>query len=138
MDFATRMGYYFHNYPGIYLIVHKESHRAYVGQSTNVAKRCGKWFCDSGNTGRLGDAIRLHGKYAWDVYVVERVDNLELLNEREQWWMDALESTNPEFGYNVVPAHGTRYDLSIEEKQARVRGAKLVMEKVRPPLDTPQ
>jgi hypothetical protein len=34
--------------------------------------------------------------------VLEEVDDHNLLNEREQYWMDTLEAYNPKKGYNIL------------------------------------
>jgi group I intron endonuclease len=94
---------------GIYRIVHVESGRAYVGQSTNVVKR---WNEHRRNL-RHGVHISSHLQRAWTKYgeatfLFEILEECppSSLTEREQWHMDQHEQL-----YNLAPAAGSTRGL---------------------------
>jgi len=93
-------------FPGIYQFIHGESGRIYVGQAQNIRTRIFSHTASVVSTscsGALQRAFREHGWEAFDFSVLERVDDLSLLNSREAFWIAAFRSDLPAFGYN----HGT-------------------------------
>lgn len=97
------------NFAGIYSLWHVESGKVYVGQSQNIAKRIREHRCCAGQR-RDHYLYRAVEKYGWDAFewvVMERVDDLALLNEREQYWIDTLHACNPQQGYNLSPTAGS-------------------------------
>jgi group I intron endonuclease len=84
----------------------------YVGSSQDSRKRIyvHRWKLERGDH----DNIAL--QRAWDRYgadgfsfdILEVVENVDLLIEREQYWIDQLKSASTESGYNFCPVAGTR------------------------------
>jgi len=106
--------------PAIYLIRNTANAKVYVGCSANVEKRisCHRRELQKGSHGNV------HLQAAWNKYgpgsfefVVLRVDDPNELVELEQQYIDAFQSTDPEFGYN-----GYSYgQSSTPESRARAR-----------------
>ncbi len=92
---------------GIYLIRNTINDKIYVGQSRNIARRM--WYHRHGEDGckYLCRAIRLYGWDAFEVSILETVDDISLLDKREQYWIDTLDATNPNIGYNLCRTAGT-------------------------------
>lgn len=87
---------------GIYSITHKADGKVYVGQSRDIAKRIRHHRDYDQDCTHLCNAINLYGWDAFEVAVLEEVDDYNLLNDREQYWMDTLEAYNPKKGYNIL------------------------------------
>ena len=87
---------------GIYSITHKADGKVYVGQSQNIAKRIRHHKNHDQDCTHLCNAINLYGWDAFEIAVLEEVDDYNLLNDREQYWMDTLEAYNPKKGYNIL------------------------------------
>jgi group I intron endonuclease len=87
---------------GIYLIRNTINDKVYVGQSKNVLTRISqhKNLCHSVH---LRNAIKKYGWDKFEVSILEYVDNLSQLTEREQYWLNTLDACNPEVGYNICP-----------------------------------
>ena len=90
-------------YSGIYQIVHVPSGKRYIGQATNISTR---WSCHrhSLRTGKttspLYNAIRKHGIDEFFFTVLEKVEDISILTQREQFWLDAFQPFAPN-GYNI-------------------------------------
>ncbi len=120
-------------FAGIYGIWHRESGKIYIGQSQNMAQRIGKHKRGC-NSPRLRSAIMCHGWDAFEKVLLERVDDLSLLNIREQYWIDFYDSANPEKGYNLRPiaesnrgwhpSDEVRKNMSIGQNRPEVRAIK--------------
>jgi group I intron endonuclease len=110
-------------FPGIYLIVNTINGKVYVGQAVNIANRIDNHMHPTSPSRYITRAIRHYGKDAFEILVAERVDNLELLTGREQWWMDALQSYDRERGYNLCPASESTRGYKYTSEQIAARGA---------------
>lgn len=106
---------------GIYKLIFP-SGKVYIGKSKDIEERWKTHPQDARrNKSHLANAIR---KYGWENIrkeVVEVLDNLAQLDEREIHWIAFFEATNPSKGYNLT-AGGTGGDTfsahSEEEKEA--------------------
>lgn len=83
----------------IYKITSKTSKKSYIGQTINYHTRIKKHKMETSNTNtHFGRAIR---KYGWKDFIVEVVEDnlpLEILDEREKYWINYFDTVNN--GYN--------------------------------------
>ena len=85
----------------IYIIKNKESPKVYIGQTTrNVAKRFQEHLQRDDMNTKLGQAIFRYGKDNFYYEILEEVEDKELLNEREQYWIKYYNSYDK--GYNMT------------------------------------
>ncbi len=101
-----------YEFPGIYQLLNLQNNKRYLGQAQNIANRIREHRRrrnGKSGTNRLYNAAK---KYGWDVFqwsVVERVDDVSLLDEREKFWIDTLNVCDEEKGYNIcTDPHTTR------------------------------
>ena len=104
---------------GIYRVVHRDSGRSYVGQSSNIGQR----WAEHRSLLKLGKHKSRRFQNIWSKYGAEAFDWSVLeecppdaLTEREQWWMDLLRPA-----LNHAPAAGStlgmkRPDASVLRK----------------------
>ena len=106
---------------GIYLITNNVNNKVYVGQTINFKARWHKSY-----NPHLESAFRKYGKENFYFHILEEVEiDKELLNLREQWWMDFFESYDRDKGYNICPKadsslgykHNTK---SLEKMRGRI------------------
>jgi group I intron endonuclease len=87
----------------IYLITNKLTGKQYIGQTTSSLKD--RWLSHRKRTSFYGDLlcddIRYVGEHNFSIQILEEVNNLSLLNEREIYWI-AEYGTYPN-GYNKTP-----------------------------------
>lgn len=90
------------NVSGIYAIRHKNSGKVYVGSSVNIHVR---WKQHKSSLKhrrhhcvRLQRAWNKYGEEAFEFFILEKVD--EDLRQIEQNYIDKLNASNSEFGYN--------------------------------------
>ena len=83
---------------GIYKITNKTSGKSYIGQSNDILRRFGE-HKTRGESSRipLDVAIQKYGAEAFDYEVLE-ICPIELLNEREVYWINFYDTKNQ--GYN--------------------------------------
>lgn len=100
----------------IYKITNLINNKVYIGQTTRCYKIRFKEHIESAlydktkNT-YLYKSIKKHGKENFIIEVIEKVDDLNLLNEREVFYINHFNSINP-FGYNYLPGGKNNYKLS--------------------------
>ena len=101
-----------YEFSGIYQLLNLSNGKRYVGQAQNIANRIRehrrKRNGQSG-TNRLYNAVKKYGWACFSWSVLERVDDLSRLDEREKFWIDALEVCDESKGYNIcAEPHTTR------------------------------
>lgn len=89
---------------GIYLIVHRETGRGYVGQSIDIDSRFRQHAAGKTGDGILVHAIRKHGWEAFEVKVLELCER-HRLNEIERAWIARLGTIHPA-GFNLTDGGG--------------------------------
>lgn len=99
---------------GIYCIFNSTSGKVYVGQSDYLNQR----WRGHRNALERGDHSNQHlqrawtrdGREAFSFQVLEYVADHELLNQREQYWVDVLQATDRRCGYNMstIPCSNRR------------------------------
>ena len=90
---------------GIYKILNKNNHKVYIGSSKNLDKRLylHKHTLKKGthyNT-HLQNAYIKYGVNDFSFEIIEIVNDLDKLIEREQFWIDFYNASNPDTGYNI-------------------------------------
>jgi group I intron endonuclease len=114
----------------IYLIVHKESVKVYVGKTglNPWKKRWGQHITSSKGKNKtyLYDAIRFYGIEAFDIVKIDETFSNEAANELEKYYIKTFESHDPEKGYKLtlggdggVPTEETKRKMSIAGKGKR-------------------
>ncbi len=102
----------------IYKLTNTINNKIYIGGTTetidyrfhrHVLKAMG------GSEYPLHKAIREYGEDAFARIIIEECDSLEQMNEREDYWIAYLSSTNPDIGYNAKAGGGIRLQ-SLESK----------------------
>lgn len=120
----------------IYQIRNSVSGRVYVGSAVNVEQR---WACHrhrlrKGNHHSIA-MQRSWNKHGAEVFVFEILECVQPadLIAREQYWIDALDATNPKTGFNMAPTAGNSLGRKHPpEIRAKMR-AKSFKGKKRPP-----
>ena len=92
---------------GIYKIINKINNKVYIGQSIDIDRRLKDHI--SGLNGNYGH--NPHFQNAWNKYgeknfefeIVEEVEDTNLLDEREIYYISKYDSNNPDKGYNMMP-----------------------------------
>lgn len=90
---------------GIYKITNDINGKIYIGSSTMLKRR--KWDhfnkLSAGKHGNshLQNAYDKYGKEHFHFDILEYIDDVEKLIERENYWIREFRSNNSEFGYNI-------------------------------------
>ena len=94
---------------GIYKIINKNNGKVYIGQSKDITYRWHRHRLAAFNKAYpqynclLYKAIRKYGLDAFEFEVIEQCDE-SLLNKKEQYYIEKYNSSNIEFGYNMITA----------------------------------
>ena len=83
----------------------------YVGQSINNDP----YYIGSGRL--LKKAIKEFGKRNFKKEILEYCNNKFELDEKEKYWIDFLDSKNPEIGYNIIAGGTTGWKNMNEERK---------------------
>jgi len=102
-----------HKYPAIYLILNIVNGKCYVGQTRELEQRY--YDHHKGFHGPLiKNSIKKYGWGCFEFFIIERFDSninrealKKILNDREQYWIDELESTSRDIGYNMLSSAGS-------------------------------
>ena len=94
---------------GIYKITNTINNKVYIGQSINIDERWRAHKADYKNSHLTGKhksylyvSMRKYGIENFKFEVIEEAPK-ELLNEREIYWIQYYDATNPDKGYNLTP-----------------------------------
>lgn len=109
------------NRAGIYAIINKINGKLYVGSSKNMLNRYNGHVYDlkkgKHHSIYLQRSVDKHGLKNFKFKVLELIDDISILHDREQYWLDYYESYNHEVGYNISPsAHGGVFANETKEK----------------------
>lgn len=104
---------------GIYCILNKFNGNLYIGSASNINRRC-KLHIKSLTTGNhhsklLQRSWDKHNSEAFQFLILELVE-INLLLEREQFWIDLNESSNPKLGYNIYSIAGSPLGIKRSEE----------------------
>lgn len=90
-------------YGYIYLTTNTVTGKIYIGQKKSDTFLGDKYL---GSGVVLLQSINKHGKSAFTVQLLECVDTLDQLNEREIYWISYYHATDPTVGYNLSDGGG--------------------------------
>jgi group I intron endonuclease len=90
---------------GIYKILSEIDNKVYIGSAVDTDKRKRSHFADL----HLNRHSNIHLQRAYDKYgkenfsfeIIETVEDIGLLIEREDFWISFFKANNDEFGYNI-------------------------------------
>lgn len=87
---------YNNKFAGIYCIENIINHKRYIGSSLNIYQRLHvhkvKLSKNKHENGYLQNAVNKYGIDNFESYMIELVENIELLTAKEQYWIDKLNS----------------------------------------------
>lgn len=116
---------------GVYMIRNAQNGKAYVGSTTkSFYKRWGRWRCDlkrNKANRHLQSAWNKYGAENFEFSILEIVEDKEQVLEREQYWLDLLQSYDSTKGYNFAKkAKSERTGTTCsEETRAKMSLAKI-------------
>jgi group I intron endonuclease len=93
---------------GIY-VIHTPENYIYIGQSINLNRRLKDYTSKSSRIKGQPKIYESIDRLGWDGhhFTILEYCSKELLNERERYWQDKFDCTNPLFGLNVVLQNST-------------------------------
>jgi group I intron endonuclease len=105
---------------GIYCIRNKVNNSFYIGSAVKLSRRF-RFHTSALNkndhiNGYLQNAWNKYGASNFEFFVVEYVEKLEDLIKAEQEWIDLLNTTNREYGYNICLNAGSRLGMKHTEE----------------------
>lgn len=117
----------------IYKITNKINNKFYIGQTIRpVEQRFQRYINDAINNKldtHFARAIRKYGKENFDVEVIDTSTNQTELTQKEYYWINYYDATNPLFGYNetndIYKCGGNTYisktnvEMSVIEEKIR-------------------
>jgi len=93
---------------GIYVIKNKNNGKLYVGSSCNLKNRFSQHLNllqSNKHNAKLQNSFNKHGEKLFSFEVIEYVEGKQLLIEREQYWINTLDTFK--LGYNMSPTAGS-------------------------------
>ena len=102
----------------IYKIINTINNKIYVGQTTrSLEERWYQHIYDCQRTKRyFHKAIKKYGPEAFIREVIEECDDINILNEREQYWIEFYDTMNKTKGYNSTNG-GSNFIFSDATKE---------------------
>ena len=85
---------------GIYKINYPNG-KIYIGLSVDIKRRMQEHNNINKAKSPCDLAIKKYGKVT-EVEILELIDDIELLNEREEYWINYYQSWDPSIGYNLT------------------------------------
>ena len=96
---------------GIYAIKNKVNGKAYVGSAVDLKRRridhTKRLKAGHHENNKLQRAWLKYGEEAFDFTVIEALEDLSKLIEREQAWIDKMKAAGRNSGYNIRPIAGS-------------------------------
>lgn len=115
---------------GVYLITNKVNSKKYVGMSNNIRRRFAEHTCNyniENKTTVLARSFRKYGVDNFEFQILEIVNNIEELTEREQYWIKELQT---EYNMNEGGHGNSGYACSDETKDILRLAGKLQWERM--------
>lgn len=91
--------------------------RCYIGQTKRPLEERWNHGRNYEECPRINDAILTYGWDAFTKEVLEECQDEASATQREQYWIDYFNATNPEFGLNLSSGGKTGYSHAVESKQ---------------------
>lgn len=117
---------------GIYRIANKINGKGYTGSAIDLVDR---WACHRSllNHGKhhskhLQRAWNKDGEDNFEFIMIEQVFDINLLIEREQYWIDFYKSYEQAFGYNMVSKAGSQLGFKHSEESKQKMRSKVISE----------
>lgn len=96
---------------GIYQIICSVNNKKYVGSAINLRQRWNDHRkllrYNKHKNQRLQNSWNIHGESSFDFVILEPVVDINKLIEREQHWIDASNSFDDSFGFNISKTAGS-------------------------------
>lgn len=86
---------------GIYMYENKTDKKKYIGQSINIQKRKWEHLNKKNTTSKFDKYLQKIGIENFNFKILEECPP-ELLDEREKYWIQFFDTTNPKKGYNLT------------------------------------
>ena len=96
-------------YGYIYKTTNLINNKIYIGQKKSD-KFLGESYLGSGKI--LKEAIEKYGENNFNVVLLESIDDVSFMDEREIYWIDYFKSTDPNIGYNL--SEGGRVNRTLK------------------------
>lgn len=115
-------------YSGIYLLRCITNGKVYIGQSQNIYQRIMehrsriKSTTKNYQSTRIYLAMKKYGAENFYVEVLEKVEDLSIIDDREQYYLDYFNSTNNKIGYNTCPVSKTCRGVKHSEEVRKRMG----------------
>ncbi len=111
---------------GVYIFLHRDSGRCYVGSSVDMGQRLTRhlWDIDHAKQTYFGRALKKYGFEAFDYEVIVRCPKEQLL-EREKFFIQFYGAVAPG-GFNTYNDPTATYDKKVSEAtRAKIRAKKI-------------
>ena len=104
----------------IYKIINSENSKIYIGSAAFYDKRLGTHINllrnNKHNNPHLQSAFNRYGEESFKFEIIEKVDKVENLLNREQYWLDFYKSYDRNIGYNISKIAGSNLGNKLSEK----------------------
>lgn len=117
----------------IYLWTNLINGKKYVGQAQSFYNRMSQYKLGYFNN-YMKHAIKKYGIDNFDISILERDIDVEMFDNREQYWMDYYESYNMEYGYNICQCAGTTRGYRHTE-ESRKKMSQAVSQRMQDPKE---
>lgn len=111
----------------IYRITNTITTKSYIGQTIQPLKKRWKQHCYNYGKTHFYNAIKKYGKDCWTLETLEEVDDINLLNDREIYWISYYDTFNNGYNSTVGGLQGTIVSEETKEKQSISAKNKLPM-----------
>lgn len=99
----------------IYKITNEITKKAYIGQTTRSLKERWSEHCSHKKNNYFRNAIKKYGSNVWFQEILEEINDINLLNEREIYWISYYDTFNN--GYNLTSGGNQATDISLETRE---------------------
>lgn len=109
---------------GVYSITNTKNKKRYIGSTVNIAKRWkehrARLLSGKHHSSHLQAAWGKYGESSFQFEIVITCEQEDLIAQ-EQFWIDAFQSANPKYGYNIAPIAGSTTGLrKTKEWRAKI------------------
>jgi group I intron endonuclease len=109
-----------YNISGIYKIKNIKNGKVYIGSAINMRKRwnshLNRLLHNKHDNQHLQASYNKNGISYYELSILEHVENLEELLNREQYWMDFYNSYDRKCGYNALKIAGSNWKMKVSDE----------------------